>query len=267
MAELSHLNVHQLYTIDYPTACQLQQKLLDMDYSARSINRAFVALFGVVKVAVLSGLVSNKQLQKLKTIKRVKHGEHRGRILTQANISGLFEFLNSTNSIVYKRDALIFALLLGAGFRRSELCALQVEDCNLDEQTVFIRKGKGNKSRITYLPDWVMPYLYCWININSLTTGTLIYSANHNGKSRLPLDGSSIYRIIKRRLASIQVYSVTPHDLRRTYITRLLEQKVDLNTVRKMAGHADVSTTIVYDKRSEQVMKVAAKALDYSKEV
>jgi len=51
--------------------------------------------------------------------------------------------------------------------------------------------------------------------------------------------------------------------LRRTFITRLLEQNVDLNTVRQMAGHADIATTIMYDKRDQQVMQKAASQLSY----
>jgi len=64
-------------------------------------------------------------------------------------------------------------------------------------------------------------------------------------------------------LSAIGIERVSPHDLRRTFITRLLEQNVDLNTVRQMAGHADISTTIMYDKRSEKVMQQAASLLSY----
>ncbi|MEI8646864.1 tyrosine-type recombinase/integrase [Paraglaciecola sp. Hal342] len=51
--------------------------------------------------------------------------------------------------------------------------------------------------------------------------------------------------------------------MRRTYITRLLEQNIDLNTVRLMAGHEDISTTVVYDKRDNKVMQKAASSLSY----
>ena len=57
--------------------------------------------------------------------------------------------------------------------------------------------------------------------------------------------------------------TVTPHDLRRTYITQLLDQGIDLNTVRQMAGHADISTTVIYDKRDDKAMQQAAKTLSY----
>ena len=68
---------------------------------------------------------------------------------------------------------------------------------------------------------------------------------------------------IRKSLAAIGVEGVSPHDLRRTFITRLLEQNVDLNTVRQMAGHADIATTIMYDKRDQQVMQKAASQLSY----
>ena len=77
------------------------------------------------------------------------------------------------------------------------------------------------------------------------------------------LSSSFIYSLIRKSLAAIGVEGVSPHDLRRTFITRLLEQNVDLNTVRQMAGHADIATTIMYDKRDQQVMQKAASQLSY----
>ena len=84
-----------------------------------------------------------------------------------------------------------------------------------------------------------------------------------NIKHNTALSSCSIYSLTKKSLASIGIEGVSPHDLRRTFITRLLEQNVDINTVRQMAGHEDISTTIMYDKRNEKVMQEAASLLSY----
>ena len=72
-----------------------------------------------------------------------------------------------------------------------------------------------------------------------------------------------VLRLVKTKLQHIGVENASPHDLRRTFITRLLEQNVDLNTVRQMAGHASITTTTIYDKRDMQFMQQAARSLSY----
>ncbi len=62
-----------------------------------------------------------------------------------------------------------------------------------------------------------------------------------------------------QRLAGISEF--TPHDMRRTFITQLLEKGIDLNTVRQLAGHSDVSTTVRYDKRDLDWQNKASEAI------
>ena len=77
------------------------------------------------------------------------------------------------------------------------------------------------------------------------------------------LSGEVIYYLVKQHCGNIGRQDITPHDLRRTYITRLLDQGADLNTVRQMAGHSDISTTVIYDKRDDKTMRKAADELNY----
>ena len=251
--------------IDYQQASHVQALLLKKGWSARSINRAMAAIRNIVKIAVMSGKAPEMQALQLQSISKVKHGSHRGTPLSVIQIEKLFDTLGRNKSLIGIRDSTIFSVLLGTGLRRSELVALAYADYSPENKTLFIRQGKGNKSRIVYLPDWVKYSVSQWLSIRGTGRGPLFVRIARGGHVQLesPLSSSFIYSLVRKTLSSIGVEGVSPHDLRRTYITRLLEQNVDLNTARQMAGHADVSTTVVYDKRHEKVMKAAAANLAY----
>ncbi len=252
--------------IDYQQASHIQALLLKKGWSARSINRAMTAIRNIVKIAVLSGQVPEMQALQLQTISKVKHGSHRGTPLSVMQVEKLFHVLRHNHSLIGVRDSAIFSLLLGTGLRRSELVALAYADYSPENKTLFIRQGKGNKSRMVYLPAWTNDALADWLAIRTTSRGPLFVRIARGGHIQIesPLSTSFVYSLIRKTLASIGVEGVSPHDLRRTFITRLLEQNVDLNTVRQMAGHADIATTVIYDKRHEKVMKAAAANLDYS---
>ena len=72
------------------------------------------------------------------------------------------------------------------------------------------------------------------------------------------LSPSGLTYILKSLQTLADIPSFTPHDMRRTFITQLLENGVDLNTVRQLAGHSDVSTTVRYDKRDIEWQKQAS---------
>ncbi|AEF04877.1 tyrosine-type recombinase/integrase [Alteromonas naphthalenivorans] len=251
--------------IDYQQASRIKAMLLSNGWSARSINRAMTAIRNIVKVAVLSGITDEMQALQLQTITKVKHGNHRGTPLSSKQVEKLFVTLSKNHSLIGIRDHAIFALLLGTGLRRSELVTLMYADYSPDFQTLFIRQGKGNKSRTVYLPHWSNDLLMDWVQIRGSICGPLFLRIARGGHIQpdSPLSTSFIYSLIRSTLASHGIEGVSPHDLRRTFITRLLEQNVDLNTVRQMAGHADIATTIIYDKRHEKVMKKAAVNLQY----
>jgi site-specific recombinase XerD len=75
-----------------------------------------------------------------------------------------------------------------------------------------------------------------------------------------PLTASGLTYTLKSLQERANTSPFSPHDLRRTFITHMLEQGVDLNTVRQLAGHSDVSTTVRYDKRDEARQKLAAQS-------
>ncbi|GAB2908488.1 site-specific integrase [Rheinheimera gaetbuli] len=258
-------DVNRFHYINYQDMLQIRAMLQHAGWSARSINRAQVAIRSIVKVAVMMKLADSEQLNQLSSLSKLKHAEYPGTALTKQQVQALFALLERSVTPTGIRNVALFAVLLGTGLRRSELVALQLKDVDINKQTLLVRHGKGNKSRTVFLPDWCLNYLQRWLILRSKQPGYLFCSMFISGAVTLdkPLSVWLVYRLIKDKLHHIGVENASPHDLRRTFITRLLEQNVDLNTVRQMAGHASITTTTIYDKRDMQFMQQAAKALSY----
>jgi len=253
------------HQVNYQMACQIKVELIQHGASAKSVNRAMSAIRNVVKVGVLMGLVSENQLIQLTAVKLEKTSQHQGHPLNATKVTTLFRYLAKDTSIIGVRNQAIFAVLLGAGLRRSEVVALKLSDLALDEQHLVVRKGKGNKRRVAFLPKWCITHINSWLLVRGFDTTYMFNPVNKSNRINISkgISTESIYLLVRTAAKHAELGTVSPHDLRRTYITRLLEQNIDLNTVRMMAGHEDISTTVVYDKRDNKVMRQAASSLRY----
>ncbi|MCU5745460.1 site-specific tyrosine recombinase XerD [Staphylococcus sp. SQ8-PEA] len=156
------------------------------------------------------------------------------------------------------RDRAILELLYATGIRVTELINLKVEDLNL--MMGFVRVfGKGNKERIVPLGDTVIDYLDYYLNSvrpklmkNTVTDGLFL---NLRGK---PLTRQAIWKSIKQYGVKAQIHkTLTPHTLRHSFATHLLENGADLRAVQEMLGHSDISTTQLYTHVSKsQIRKI-----------
>ncbi|WP_218418101.1 tyrosine-type recombinase/integrase [Alteromonas lipotrueae] len=257
---------HMFHLVDYQMACQIKVELIQHGSSAKSVNRAMSAIRNVVKVGVLMGLVSENQLIQLSAIKLEKTSQHQGNPLNATQVNMLFAYLAKDSSIIGIRNQAMFAILLGAGLRRSELVALKLTDLSLSESHLVVQKGKGNKRRTAFLPKWCIAHIHTWLLLRDYESGYLFNPVNKSNRINIKcgITTECVYLLVRNVAKHIGLGNVSPHDLRRTYITRLLEQNIDLNTVRMMAGHEDISTTVVYDKRDNKVMQQAASKLSYA---
>lgn len=170
----------------------------------------------------------------------------------------LFRVCSEDQSPLGIRDAAMLAVLYSTGLRRSELLRLNTEDYLDGTLTV---KGKGNRLRLAYLVGDARALLQHWIGIRG-TAGPLFVAIGKGGHvTENRLDGRSLAVILRKRAQEAGIPAFSPHDLRRTTATHLLDRGIDIGTVQQMLGHAFVSTTLLYDRRGERAKQKAAHEL------
>jgi integrase len=185
-----------------------------------------------------------------------------GRELSAEEIASLIDNCIKDGSSIGIRDAAIISILFGAGLRREEITKLNLDDYNSEDPKLVIR-GKRSKQRIAYLGDGALAALMNWLEVRGQDPGPLFVPAKRGGILRYGrrLSPQSIYYLLKIRAKKAGVKPFTPHDLRRTFVSRLLDSGVDIAIVAKMAGHSNVQTTARYDRRPEEAKKRAANLL------
>jgi integrase/recombinase XerC len=154
-------------------------------------------------------------------------------------------------AVLRLRDQALFEVLYGGGLRVSEACGLDVGDLDRDRYgtlTVTVRHGKGGKTRIVPLGDAAGRALAAWQEVRS-TVGR--GAALFVGKTGMRLTTRSVQRLthIWSTAAGI-VARPTPHVLRHSFATHLLDGGVDLRSIQELLGHASLSSTQIYTKVS-----------------
>jgi site-specific recombinase XerD len=260
--DVENLPFHQL---NYAQIEAIKRQRLDDNKSPRTVNLMLFALKSIVKTGFLMGLVEDMQWRQVQAINRLSvNPSNRGKALLPASVNQLIDHCFEDKRTIGIRDTCILALLLSTGLRRFELSHLTVDDIQLDDHLVIVKSGKGNKPRQQPIPAWTEEYVSRWLDARVTDTGYLFNPVWVNFiKTDKRLSCSAIYQVVKARTLAATGIDISPHDLRRTYITELLNQKVDLSTASKLAGHANITTTQIYDKRNESVMRNAVALLDY----
>lgn len=157
------------------------------------------------------------------------------------------------------RDRAILETLYGAGLRVSELTGLLLQNLDLEEGWVRVR-GKGNKERLIPLGRQAVEALKAYLKVRGAEKEGPVFVRGKN--KRQPLTARTIQRIVRgRALAAGIVKKTTPHTLRHSYATHLLEAGADLRGIQDLLGHASLSTTQKYTQVSlEHLMDVYDKA-------
>jgi site-specific recombinase XerD len=230
--------------------------------SPATINVYLSALKGVAKEAWRKKLIDVETYQHIKEIRRIKGTRSiKGRALSIDELNQLIDFCMQSEGIIALRDAAVIALVYGAGLRRHEAAGLLLSDLDRSSGTIKVL-GKGNKERVNALHNRVLEIVEVWLEERGLAPGPLFLRAR-KGERLLnePISGQTIYDIIIRRYKEAGLKRLTPHDLRRTFATKLLENGEDVFVVQDLMGHSSVETTKNYDRRDEAARKKAAKAL------
>jgi len=248
--------------LDYTRVIELKAKLQNSGYKADSINTYLSIIKSVAKDAWRQKLIDTDNYLHIKDIKRVKSIQGiTGRSLPPSEIKKLIRHCSKPYTNVGFRNAAMIALSYGAGLRVNELANVQLDDYFGSYIKVV---GKGNKERLNPLPDFVTKIVDKWISCRNSISGAMflrIYKGDTVMTTQL--HKSSVSKIFNKVLLQTETEHFTPHDLRRSFATNLLDSGVDLFTVQDLMGHSNVETTKRYDLRDEKTKAIAVQLLPF----
>ena len=171
----------------------------------------------------------------------------------------LSEAEDARHTLLRLRDVAMLELLYGTGLRVAELCALDATDIDRGRYGVamlIVRRGKGNKSRQVPIGGAADRALAAYLPARAqLAAGGAALFVNAAGRRLTP---RSVQRMVKRWTIAGGVHAdATPHSLRHSFATHLLDEGVDLRAIQELLGHASLSSTQIYTKISlDHLMKV-----------
>jgi len=249
------------HRLRYQHAAAARSALMAEGLAPRTINRTLAALRGVVREAWRLGLTAGEDYQRLRDVAGVRGSRlPAGRALSRAEERALFGACDGSPRGL--RDGALLALLLGGGLRRAEVVSLDLEGLEPGARAVRV-VGKGDKERRVPLPPSSAARVVAWCAARGETPGPLLCPVSKGGRvelGRLSLSGVAVALAALARRADVAGFS--SHDGRRTRITRLIEAGVDLEAVRRLAGHSSVTTTARYDRRADHALDREADRVD-----
>jgi len=224
-------------------------------YAPATGRRAMAALRGVLRRSVRLGLMDRLAFEAAIDVEPIAGGgTPPGRALEAGELEALLRAARSD-----QQRALV-ALAYGAGLRRSELVRLDLVHVELgDRPVVRVRAGKGRRDRDVPLPAGAAAHLERWIATRGTTPGPLFCPVRPFSVRRL--SDQWVLDTLRRLARRASVAAFSPHDMRRSYLSALLDLGVDLATVQSLAGHASPTTTARYDRRGERARRDGAARL------
>ncbi len=234
-------------------------------YDATTANKALSALRQTLKSAWRLGQMDADTYMAAADVANVKGdkpAQAAGRALTHGELMALVSVCTAETP-AGARDAAMLALAYAGGLRRAELAALSLEDVDTGSGVLTVR-GKRNKMRTVPVHNGALAALQAWLEVRGDAPGALFWPVRKGGHLHPGrLTTQAIYGAFQTRAAAAGVPAFSPHDLRRTFAGDMLDAGVDIATVQRMMGHANVSTTAGYDRRGERAKQEAAKRLHF----
>ena len=235
-------------------------------FAPGTANRWILGVRGVLKEAWRLRLLSVEEYERARDMAPVRGTRiPPGRCVQPGELQALFEAATRGRyASVRARDGALVALLYGAGLRREEVARLDVTQLEIEAGSAALRViGKNNKEARCPLPSSALPALRRWLKLRGCNPGPLFVGIGPDGEfTARSMAPSTVYERVRRLVQIAGLPRLTPHDLRRSYISDLLDANVDLATVQALARHASPATTTAYDRRGERVKVRAAELLN-----
>ena len=210
-----------------------------------SVSRHFSSIKGLVNFATKENLISTDftigiQSPKLAT-----------KLPKAISLEQIEQILKATfsNTPTGYRDTAILEFMYATGARISEVVALDVDDLDLDNKVVKL-SGKGNKERLVPIGDYAQQALskYLVSSRPSLVGSAVDAAAFFRNQRGGRLSRQGVWGVVAKACQTAKIDGVTPHTLRHSFATHLLEGGADIRVVQELLGHSSVATTQIYTK-------------------
>ncbi|MGH2806848.1 MAG: site-specific tyrosine recombinase XerD [Actinomycetota bacterium] len=225
-------------------------------YSPASVARMLVAVRALYKFLAREGQIDADPTA---TIGSPKKPRSIPKAIPLADVESLLEL--PAADLLGRRDRAVLETLYGAGLRISELVGLDVDDVDLDDGTVLVRMGKGSKSRRIPIGRAARKALGDYLSATRPELAKRSEARRSRGALFLNARGGRLsrqgcWKILKgyARLAGMEA-KVSPHTLRHSFATHMLDAGADIRVVQELLGHASLSTTQVYTLVSDRRLR------------
>ncbi len=219
----------------------------------RSIARKLAAVKSLMKFAVAFELIETNPARLVQTPKL----ERRLPSALNADQAGALMALPDRSNPRGARDAAIVELLYSTGIRRAELCGLTLADVDMHQRTMKVL-GKGGKERIVPFGEPAAMALATYLAVRPALAAGARADALFLSQRGAPLAGGDIYRIVRGHMSKVTGQKKrSPHVLRHSFATHMLDGGAGLREVGEMLGHASLSSTQVYTHVTIERLKEA----------
>lgn len=236
------------------TAMYVRTWLADMkgkeDMSAKSLNRKISSLKSFFKYQLKTGVITQTPMT---TVVSPKIPKRLPVFVEEKNLNTLLTHVEFTDDWKGQTEKLVIELFYATGMRLSELINLKESQIDLAYQQIKVL-GKGNKERIIPISSPLMQALQTYINSKSEAQKILpLVFVNNKGKALQP---RSVYAFVKQYLGLVTtVQKKSPHILRHSFATHLMNNGADLNAVKELLGHSSLAATQVYTHNTIEKLK------------
>ena len=236
--------------------------LIDRKISPRSVNRKLSTLKSFYRYCQKQGLIKNSPMLKVVAPRTSKQLPV---FLTRDNLTDLLEKVKFTPDYEGCRDKMIITLFYATGIRRTELVQILISDLDLEKGTLKVL-GKRNKERIVPLGENVINMLtdYLYYRDEFLTENNRDFRNNNRTlfvtSKGLPVYSRLVHNIVHKYLSLISSnIKLSPHVLRHTFATHMLDDGADLNAIKEILGHSSLAATQVYTHNTIEKLKTIYK--------
>jgi integrase/recombinase XerD len=239
-----------LLSIERQDLSQFLQQLSAAKLEPRSISRILVTVRSFYKFLVLDGHLKRDPSTNFES---PKSWQSLPKFLHPDEVDRLLEGPD-TKTDAGIRDKAMLEVLYATGLRATELVSLNLADVNLDLGLV-ITLGKGSKERTVPIgksaADWIRTYLGARVRLLGGKSSPLLF-VNSRGRA---ITRQAFWKTIVAYGEKAKIGHITPHLLRHSFATHLLENGADLRSVQMMLGHSDISTTQIYTHITNERLK------------